>query len=502
MLSLRPAALAVAVLSLAPAYSQVFPESAPANRPASGALSLRNLALGELRFTDTSLFNLFDQGGSPMGLLETHPERVNASVGMLRSGRASGGDSLTLGRHEYYLPQLAFFQPGVFGAVLYFQREGEEYRRLGADTMDLGASRFGLDLAAGPASGLFRIGFGMHGRMGNIDYPGADKRVFLEAPSLRLDMGSRVHPRVEIGAFTEFGGRFDSLESPAGRLERVANFALPRYGLLADVGGGEDLPLQGNAVFERGIDRSFGEYRPVGDSGVVLPIFLTRYWTFQTQWQYGIPAGDFDLRPAFRFARRSEEVQGYAGIRSNQNPLKKGASIAALQATRATTSFGLGGSVAFRDLVQVMAEWETSGRTLEADSAVEERYGRISLGLEHRVHGLEMAHIPEGMSLALRLGWTRREDELGRPGYREHEFQPFLPSPLVPTRTSSPALLPLEAAAACQAFSLGFGLGLFEERLGLEGLLSFPSQSERFGAVRTQRAEGKEWGVTLRYRVL
>ena len=261
LLSLRPAALAVAVLSLAPAYSQVFPESAPANRPASGALSLRNLALGELRFTDTSLFNLFDQGGSPMGLLETHPERVNASVGMLRSGRASGGDSLTLGRHEYYLPQLAFFQPGVFGAVLYFQREGEEYRRLGADTMDLGASRFGLDLAAGPASGLFRIGFGMHGRMGNIDYPGADKRVFLEAPSLRLDMGSRVHPRVEIGAFTEFGGRFDSLESPAGRLERVANFALPRYGLLADVGGGEDLPLQGNAVFERGIDRSFGEYR-------------------------------------------------------------------------------------------------------------------------------------------------------------------------------------------------------------------------------------------------
>lgn len=505
MLPLRHAALSVFVLAALPALSQVFPESGPANRTASGALSLQNLALGELRFTDARLFNLFDQGGSPMGLLETHSERVKASIGLLRSSRGSAGDSLTLGHDEYHLPQLAFFQPGVFGAVLYFQRESEEYRRPGADSVELATSLVGLDLAAGPASGLFRAGFGMHGRLGGLDYP-RGKRVLLEAPSLRLDLGSRLHPMIEIGAFAGFGGRFDSLESPEGRLERVATMTLPRYGLLADVGGGkeeqEELPLRGNVVFERGTDRSFGEYRQAGDSGVTLPIFWNSYWTFQTQWQYGIPAGDFTLHPSLRFARRSESVQGYAGIRSNQNPNKKGAAIPGLKATRATTSYGLGGSVAYQEVVRVMAEWETSGRTLESDSSYEQSYGRISLGLEHLVHRLEVANIPEGISLALRLGWTRREDVEDRPGYRENQFQPFLPSPQVPTRLTSPVMVPPGDAAAYQAVSLGFALGLFEERLGLEGLLSFPSQPESFGPARTRKAEGREWGVTLRYRVL
>lgn len=505
---LRRAAIAVTVLALGTtAFSQVFPESAPANRPASAGHSLRNLALGEMRFTDPALFNLFDQGGSPIGLFETHAERVNAAIGLLRSNRASGGDSLTLGHREYYLPQLAFFQPGVFGAVLYFQRESGEYRRLGADSVEQGTSLVGLDLAAGPASGLFRFGFGMHGRLGNLEYSRA-KRVLVEVPSLRLDVGSRLHPLFEVGAFAGFGGRFDSLESPDGRLERVANMTLPRFGLLADVGGGvkedeeEGLPLHGNVVFEMGTERSFGEYRNPPDSGVTLPIIWNKYWTFQTQWLYGIPAGDFTLQPSLRFARRSESVQGYAGIRSNQNPNKKGPAIADLKGTRTTTSFGLGGGVAYLELIRLMAEWETSGRTVEVDSAAEERYGRLSLGLEHRVHKMEMAHIPEGVSLALRLGWTRRDDEQGRPGYRENQFQPFLPSPLVPTRLSTPVLAPPGAAAAYQALSLGFALGLLEERLGLEGLLSFPSQLESFGAVRTQKAEGMEWGVTLRYRVL
>src|SRR5258706_9473218 len=89
-------ALTVAALGHLPARAQAYPGTQPVNRAASGAYSLRNLALGELRFTNAQLYNLYDQGGSPMGLLETHPERMSATLGLLGNDRATSGDSLTI----------------------------------------------------------------------------------------------------------------------------------------------------------------------------------------------------------------------------------------------------------------------------------------------------------------------------------------------------------------------------------------------------------------------
>ena len=83
----------------------------------------------------------------------------------------------------------------------------------------------------------------------------------------------------------------------------------------------------GNIVLELGTERMFGEYRPVNDSGVQYPTIWTGYWTFQTQWMYPFQVQDFRLQPALRFARRSEKAQGYAGIKGNQDPFKKGARI-------------------------------------------------------------------------------------------------------------------------------------------------------------------------------
>ena len=204
-----------------PAPAQVFPDALPANRPAAGIYSPRILALGEPRFTDARLYNLFDQGGSPMGLLETRKERMGLAFGYLGTNRATPGDSLAIGHSDLSIPQLGFFQPGVFGASLYFLRESEAYRRRGGDSVENRANLFGLDMAAGPASGLFRVGFGAHVRLGGIEYAGDAKRILLTVPSLRFDLGSRLHPAVEAGLFAGFGGRFDSLQSPAGHLERT-----------------------------------------------------------------------------------------------------------------------------------------------------------------------------------------------------------------------------------------------------------------------------------------
>lgn len=490
--------LAIALLAAAPALAQVFPDAPPAARPAAGSYSPRILALGDPRFADTALYNLFDQGGSPMGLLETRKERLGLSLGYLGSQRKTPGDSLSIEHSDLTVPQLAFFQPGVFGANLYYLRESEAYRRRGGDSVEDKAHLFGLDMAAGPASGLFRVGFSAHARLGEIDYSGPANRILLSVPSLRFDLGSRPIPALEVGAFAGFGGRFDSLRVPSGNLERVASMTLPRYGLLADVGGTEDLPVMGNVVLELGTERFFGEYRPAGGTGIQYPTVWTDYWTFQTQWLYPFLVQDFRLQPALRFAHRSEKAQGYAGLKGNQDPFKKGDKIDALHATRGITSFGLGGQVGFREMVSLLLEWETSGHSTKADSTWEKRYNRFTLGLEHHVDRLPIG-MPESVKLALRAGWSWRQDAVGDPGYREFQFDPFVPTPAQAAR-ATPINAGPDAPAAYSAFTLGFSLGLMEERLGADGFLGFPGQPERVGT-GTRKASGTELGINLAYRV-
>lgn len=499
MSKLRLLYLALAAWAAAPAPAQVFPEALPANRAATSQYSPRLLALGESRFSDAQVYNLYDQGGSPMGLLETRKERLGLSLGYLGSHRAAPGDSLTLSHSDLSIPSLGFFQPGVFGASLYFLRESEAYHQKGVDTVDNGANLFGLDMAAGPASGLFRVGFSAHARLGSIEYPGAPNRVLLSVPSLRFDLGSRVLPALEMGIFAGFAGAFDSLRSPTGNLERVATMTLPRYGLLADVGGTEALPLMGNVVLELGTDRTFGEYRPANGDGIQYPTVWTNYWTFQTQWLYPFLVEDFRLQPALRFAHRSESAQGYAGLKGNQDPFKKGSKIDSLKATRSITDFGLGGQVSFREMVTLLMEWETAGRSSKFDSSHDERYNRFSLGLEHNVHRLPI-DFPKSMTLVLRAGWTWRQDPKNQPGYRDFQFDPFLPSSLIGIRPTPFTSKP-DSPAAYSAISLGFSLGVLEEKLIMDGFLGFPGQRER---IRTGTAEatGTEIGVTLTYRVL
>jgi hypothetical protein len=496
---LFPSFAAFALLAAAHAPAQVFPDARPANRAAAASNSPRVLALGEPRFADAQLYNLYDQGGSPMGLLETRKERLGLSLGYLGSHRGAAGDSLTLDHSDLSVPQLGFFQPGVFGANLYFLRESEAYRQQGGDSVETGSSLFGLDMAAGPASGLFRVGFSAHARLGQLEYPGDIKRILVSVPSLRFDLGSRLHPALEVAAFGGFGGRFDSLKSPTGNLERVATMTLPRYGILADVGGTEALPMLGNVALELGTERIFGEYRPANGDGVQYPTVWTGYWSLQTQWLYPFQVQDFRLQPALRFAHRSETAQGYAGLKGNQDPLKKGAKIDSLHLTRSINDFGLGGQVAFREMVSLLIEWETAGHTYESDSTGKARYNRFSLGLEHKVHLLPI-DFPKSVTLALRAGWTWRQDAADAPGYRDFQFDPFIPARAMALRPSP--LIPVPAApAAYSALSLGFNLGLFEERFGLDGFMAFPAQREKV-KTGSRDASGTEFGITVGYRIL
>lgn len=501
-----PFSILIASLGLGTAMAQVFLDTPPANRSAAGAYSLRNLALGEPRFANPALYNLYDQGGSAIGLLETRKERLSVRLGMLGNNRATGGDTLSVAHSDYYLPQLSLFQPGTFGAVLYFQRESESFERKGLVDLENSASLFGLDLTAGPASGLFRFGLGAHARLGGMEYAGLPKRTVVEVPSLRLDLGSRFHPAAEAGVFLAFGGHFDSLENAGVSLERIARMSLPRYGILADLGGTEDIPAIANLALEIGTNRFFGEYRDsigpgMAGPGVEYNTLWANYWNLQIQALYPVQAGDFSLQPAVRFAYRSETVQAFEGLEGNQNPFKKGIKVLGPDLDHGATVFGLGGNFGFKEMVTLLLEWETAGHTFKSDTTVDKRFGRFSLGLENRVDKLPFVHFPEGLTLALRGGWTWREEEKEHGGYREYQFNPFVPTPETGGRMQG-FVAGGDDAAAYSALHLGIGLGLMEGRLEMEGLLSFPGQSEPFGSGTYRKASGTEFGLGARFSVL
>jgi hypothetical protein len=105
------------------------------------------------------------------------------------------------------------------------------------------------------------------------------------------------------------------------------------------------------------------------------------------------------------------------------------------------------------------------------------------------------------MTLALRAGWTWRQEEKGRPGIREYEFNPIAVSRLVPT-WNTPVNARPDDPAAYSAFHLGLGFGMFGGRASLDGVLGFPGQLERQGTPANREAAGTEVGVTASYRVL
>jgi hypothetical protein len=481
------------------AMAEVYPQSLPANRMAAGPYAMRNLGLGGPRFADPNLYNLFDQGGSPLGLLETRRERLSVSLQTWNSGRSGPGDSLQIAHGDWIIPQVGFSQPDVFAAVLYFHRESESYESGLGDSLETGKTRFGLDLAAGPASGIFRIGFGAHAALGSMEYPGSPERVLIDIPSLRLDVGSRLLPWLELGAFAGVSVHFDSLDKATNQLERAADMTLPRFGFLADVGDIPGIPLRGNLGLEFGTRRFFGEYRSGNSPGQTYPTIWTGYWQWQSQFLYLAEIRDFRLGPALRFAHRSEDAQGYQGIISNQNPLRKGDKIDTLAWDRGVTAFGLGANLAFREIVSLLLEWETAGHSHDRDTTIEKRYHRFVLGAEHRLDQIPALRFPEGLHLALRAGWSWRQEEKGRPGIQPFHFDPFVPRVAVPTRLGEILSVP-DDPAGIGAFQMGFTLGLLGDRIGLDALLSFPGQLERYGN-RTQDVSGVEFGLAGRYRL-
>jgi hypothetical protein len=126
----------------------------------------------------------------------------------------------------------------------------------GVDGVSLPLQRFGLTLAGQTESGFFGAAFSADGYVGTQTWENrSDSRWLFGFDKLRIDMRSRVHPLVRVGAFVNAALRIDTLYAPPvqqspGVLQRQhedrsGQVNLPELGGSVDFGG-EGMPVRSN----------------------------------------------------------------------------------------------------------------------------------------------------------------------------------------------------------------------------------------------------------------
>jgi len=221
-------------------------------------------------FTDSSVYNSYDLGGSPLGLFDKGSPRFDARFGYRSSdlggwsGQRWNAPTLTMGN-----PGTSFFQV-FYGPHILSDKNG-------GNDVSLPLHRFGLVGATQASSGAIRAAFSVTGFYGDQEWDvGNEERMIGGVERLRLDIGSRLHPLLRLGLFVSGDVKYEEINIT--RQHRSCQTDMPVIGANLDVGG-EDFPVRGNLDFSYAWNR-FVYTRFEGDNANAirndsLNLFLT-----------------------------------------------------------------------------------------------------------------------------------------------------------------------------------------------------------------------------------
>jgi len=197
-------------------------------------------------FTDSALYNLYDLGGSPLGIFEKEVPRFGARVGYRYGGV---GD---MAGNYWDAPTFWMGDPGKSAVQIYYRPNALSYADGDSGAIaNLLLHRFGFVAASQGTSGAVRAAFSAGGFYGKQEWDKGDSaRVIMGIEKLRLDVGSQVHPLVRIGFYIGANLLYDTLYNSAVTPHRdcSAHTNLPEFGGSVDVGG-EELPVRAVADF-------------------------------------------------------------------------------------------------------------------------------------------------------------------------------------------------------------------------------------------------------------
>ncbi len=484
-------------------YPLTFGAEGPANFNAERRSSERLLGLGRPGFVMPEAYNSFDHDGVAIGLLERETYMLDFELRRLSAGRATAGDSLSLGSTFAQLPQIGFHIPGTFSVMSYYQRVDEFQDRVGGDRVDVARNRFGLDFAAGATSRIFQFGLSLHGGLGGINNQLDRRRFQLEINDVRLSAATQVHPAARAGGHFGASAFLDTLQDAGSQIDRYPIVDFPRWGLFVDAGDSALFPAWGNMGYERGEERFWGRHK-----GGLTETAYDRVWTtwsvFRSQAQYQWQRDDWSLAPAITLGLSARESQRYEddGTLDRFALSAKGDALGAPW-TYSGVRFGLGGQAAYKGWGIGLLEWERLGLSLEGEDVVNERdaaFNRFLVGFETNVHALPWSSWPEQVAMALRLSYSGGTESPQFPWFRPRQFERYNSGFAANSQRARTEPV-LAAPQDWSSVNLGLGLELWS-KVGLDLHLGFQNREETAdNSSSLVPASGTEWGVTLKYHV-
>lgn len=418
--------------------SQIYSASIPPNLSAYELLSLRSLALGQPQFTNTRLYNAYDHNNSPLGLIERDSIQLKFLTGMLSSEISADSGSHQLNSGNLYLPALTLGLPGMFIFNIHHRKIGEEVEDVN-NKSSLNVNDVGMEMAFGPRSQIFQMGFALDGLWGQAADNNNNKRTLIQINNLGLHIGSQFHSMTRFGGYINTSAWFDSLISiGSGVFERRFGFQIPGYGFHTDIGDTSIFPLLVNASLDFSTDRFKGTYKSGGNETDYNPR-ITNAYNFSFKSMYFLNVQDYTYSPAITFGKWGNSTQRYAPGSGKRDPLSIGAECASGSPCGLTPSeglahswdysgyqFGLGGNLLAMGYISIYSEWQLN--TLSWDIYNDnhfEAYNRYLFAAEGSLHNIPQLRFPEQIKAFVRTSVASGSDNANINYFRPYQFQYF-----------------------------------------------------------------------------
>jgi hypothetical protein len=186
-------------------------------------------------FTDSSLYNMYDFAGNPLGNLDRSTNVVELNVGyrFLNMSGNSGSDSAST-YNGFVLPVISLRPSPNLHIGLNYSLQPIE-----SNDFSMPLHQFGFSLVSQTKNGIFRAGLAGQGYLGTeTQNSGSDTRTLMGIRDMGICIGSKINPTVNIGLYAHAAFYVDTLfNSNQSRIleERFASVELPQIDATIDI---------------------------------------------------------------------------------------------------------------------------------------------------------------------------------------------------------------------------------------------------------------------------
>jgi hypothetical protein len=400
-----------------------FPQTA-----SSIDVPVSKLSVASPSFTDRGQYNSYDFCNSPFGIFEKDSFRLNLGCGFRYDGwhAASKNDTLQKTYNAWDLPDIMIGMPKVMYVRLNYTPTTITDNTLQPQKLTLPLQQFGVTIAGQSPRGIFQFAVRGKGYMGDEKGDGtSDTRLIMGLEELSAFIGSRVHELVTIGMQGGATAKLDTLRDPVLH-DRYFVGQIPLLGWYIDFGKegfpvASDFSLQiATHRFVYAVSRDYVDHDPIrGDSLA---------WKWQS-------IGDFSrngiaYRPALYIGYWSDHFQEFAPTGTNDN-LNVGPERAGNDWKISDLCFGIGASVSISNFVTTWFELAYSdmgldyGNTWPNLASKRQRYDRICIGAEAKLHAIAALHFPKSIETFIRMGYFNQRENSGISAFQSDEFGPI-----------------------------------------------------------------------------